>query len=179
MRHVHRGEAKRDKGCSRRAHRRDPGLLTVLGLLMCGVLGALVTCTPIRGYPGLERPKEEIALVTVASVEWLLTDPLPKVYEKRQEITVLNSLPAMAHSRTAVVPTPSLIRMVLIDVKKSARPISARAKKTPGTVCFRPIHDTAKPASAIIATQLARSPWRSSRAGHTNSTCLHPLASRP
>ena len=67
MRHVHRGEAKRDKGCSRRAHRRDPGWLPVLGLIVGGVLGALVACTPIRGYPGLERPKEEVALVTVAS----------------------------------------------------------------------------------------------------------------
>jgi hypothetical protein len=26
-----------------------------------------VACTPIKGYPGLERPKEEVALVTIAS----------------------------------------------------------------------------------------------------------------
>jgi hypothetical protein len=67
MHHRHRGEAKRDKGCSRRAHERDPGWLPVLGLLVGGVLGVLVACTPIRGYPGLERPKAEVALVTVAS----------------------------------------------------------------------------------------------------------------
>lgn len=46
---------------------RDRGLRPVLKLIMGGVLGALVACTPIRGYPGLERPKEEVALVTVAS----------------------------------------------------------------------------------------------------------------
>jgi hypothetical protein len=32
-----------------------------------GVLGALVACKPIQGYPGLERPKEEVALVPIAS----------------------------------------------------------------------------------------------------------------
>ena len=45
---------------------RDLRLLPALVLLVGGVLGALVACTPIRGYPGLERPKEEVALVTVA-----------------------------------------------------------------------------------------------------------------
>lgn len=38
-----------------------------LGLVVGGVLGSLVSCTPIKGYPGLERPKEQIALVAVAS----------------------------------------------------------------------------------------------------------------
>ena len=46
---------------------RAVGFPPVLGLLVGGVLGALVACTPIRGYSGLERPKEEVALVTVAS----------------------------------------------------------------------------------------------------------------
>jgi hypothetical protein len=45
----------------------DLRLLPALALLVGGVLGALVACTPIRGYPGLERPKEEVALVTAAS----------------------------------------------------------------------------------------------------------------
>jgi hypothetical protein len=45
----------------------DLRLLPALALLVGGVLGALVACTPIRGYPGLERPKEEVALVTLAS----------------------------------------------------------------------------------------------------------------
>ena len=67
MRPVHRGEIKREKKCARRAHVRGLGWLPALGLLVSGVLGALVACTPVRGYPGLERPKEEVALVTAAS----------------------------------------------------------------------------------------------------------------
>ena len=50
-----------------RAHGRSLRLLPALGLLVVGGLGALVACTPIRGYPGVERPKAEIALVTVTS----------------------------------------------------------------------------------------------------------------
>jgi len=50
-----------------REHGRDLRLLPAFALLVGGVLGALVACTPIKGYPGLERPKEEVALVTVAS----------------------------------------------------------------------------------------------------------------
>src|SRR5262249_10565369 len=67
MHSVHRGEAKRQKGSVRREHVRDLRLLTALVLLVGGVLGALVACKPIQGYPGLERPKEEVALVTIAS----------------------------------------------------------------------------------------------------------------
>ena len=50
-----------------RGHERDLRLLPALAVIMIGVLGALVACTPIKGYPGLERPKEEVALVTIAS----------------------------------------------------------------------------------------------------------------
>jgi hypothetical protein len=50
-----------------REHERGPRLLLALALLVDGVLGALVACKPIQGYPGLERPKEEVALVTIAS----------------------------------------------------------------------------------------------------------------
>jgi hypothetical protein len=50
-----------------REHGRDLRLLPALVLIVAAVLSALVACTPIRGYPGLERPKEEIALVTLAS----------------------------------------------------------------------------------------------------------------
>ena len=50
-----------------RARGRSVRLLPALGLLVIGGLGALVACTPIRGYPGVERPKAEIALVTVTS----------------------------------------------------------------------------------------------------------------
>jgi hypothetical protein len=50
-----------------REHVCDLRLLPALVLTMAGVLSTLVACTPIRGYPGLERPKEEIALVTVDS----------------------------------------------------------------------------------------------------------------
>jgi hypothetical protein len=50
-----------------REHERALRLLPALALLVGGVLGALVACTPIKGYPGLERPKEEVALVTIAS----------------------------------------------------------------------------------------------------------------
>ena len=67
MHPVHRGEAKREKGGTRRERVRDLGLLPALGLLVGGVLGALVACKPIQGYPGLERSKEEVVLVTIAS----------------------------------------------------------------------------------------------------------------
>lgn len=50
-----------------REHERALRLLPALALLVGGVLGALLACTPIKGYPGLERPKEEVALVTIAS----------------------------------------------------------------------------------------------------------------
>jgi hypothetical protein len=50
-----------------REHECDSRLLPALALLVGGVLGALVACKPIQGYPGLERPKEEVALVTIAS----------------------------------------------------------------------------------------------------------------
>ena len=50
-----------------REHERELRLLPALILLAGGVLGALVACNPIKGYPGLERPKEEVALVTIAS----------------------------------------------------------------------------------------------------------------
>jgi hypothetical protein len=50
-----------------REHERDLRLLPALALLVGGVLGALVACKPIQGYSGLERPKEEVALVTIAS----------------------------------------------------------------------------------------------------------------
>jgi hypothetical protein len=50
-----------------REHERDLRLLPALVLIVAGVLSALVACTPIKGYPGLERPKEEVALVTIAS----------------------------------------------------------------------------------------------------------------
>jgi hypothetical protein len=36
-------------------------------VLLVGVLGALGACTPIQGYPGRARPKDEVALMTVAS----------------------------------------------------------------------------------------------------------------
>ena len=50
-----------------REHERDRRLLPALALLVGGMLGALAACKPIQGYPGLERPKEEVALVTIAS----------------------------------------------------------------------------------------------------------------
>ena len=50
-----------------RGHECDLRLLPALALIVGGVLGALVACKPIQGYPGLERPKEEVALVTIAS----------------------------------------------------------------------------------------------------------------
>src|SRR5215831_18644065 len=67
MHSVRRGEAKRQKGGARRERMRNLHLLPVLALLVGGVLGALVACKPIQGYPGLELPKEEVALVTIAS----------------------------------------------------------------------------------------------------------------
>ena len=36
-------------------------------LVVGGLLGCLVSCAPIKGYTGQERPKEQIALVAVAS----------------------------------------------------------------------------------------------------------------
>jgi hypothetical protein len=36
-------------------------------VLLVGVLGALAACSPIQGYPGRARPKDEVALVNVAS----------------------------------------------------------------------------------------------------------------
>ena len=50
-----------------RERRRDLHLLSALVLILGGVLGAFVACTPLKGYPGLERPKEEIALVSISS----------------------------------------------------------------------------------------------------------------
>lgn len=41
--------------------------LLALGFVIGDVLGCLVSCTPIKGYHGVERPKEQIALVSVAS----------------------------------------------------------------------------------------------------------------
>jgi hypothetical protein len=67
MRSVHRGEAKDEEGYVMRKYERDLCLLPALALIVGGVLGALVACTPIQGYSGLERPKEEVALVTIAS----------------------------------------------------------------------------------------------------------------
>src|SRR5262249_38179865 len=67
MHPVRRGEAKYKEGYTMREHERDLRLLPALALLVGGVLGALVACKPIQGYPGLERPKEEVALVTIAS----------------------------------------------------------------------------------------------------------------
>jgi len=67
MRPVHRGEAKHEEGYAMWEHRGDLRLLPALVLLVGGILGALVACTPIQGYSGLERPKEEVALVTVAA----------------------------------------------------------------------------------------------------------------
>src|SRR2546428_4096869 len=67
MRPVHRGAAKHEEGYAMRGHERDLRLLPALALIVGGVLGALAACTPIQGYPGLERPKEEVVLVTIAS----------------------------------------------------------------------------------------------------------------
>ena len=50
-----------------REHECNLPMLPALALLVGGVLGAVVACKPIQGYPGLERPKEEVALVMVAS----------------------------------------------------------------------------------------------------------------
>jgi len=50
-----------------REHEYDLRLLPTLALLVGAVLGALMACTPTQGYPGLARPKEEVALVTIAS----------------------------------------------------------------------------------------------------------------
>src|SRR5215510_6721766 len=63
---VRRGEVKY-KAHVMREQEHDLCLLSALALLMGGVLGALVACTPIQGYSGLERPQEEVALVTIAS----------------------------------------------------------------------------------------------------------------
>jgi hypothetical protein len=67
MHSVRQGEAKYEEGYAMREYGRNLPMLPALALLVGGVLGALVACKPIQGYPGLERPKEEVALVTVAS----------------------------------------------------------------------------------------------------------------
>ena len=67
MRPIHKGEAKCEKRCVRRERVCGLSLLPALALLVGGVFGALVACKPIQGYPGVERPKEEVALVTTAS----------------------------------------------------------------------------------------------------------------
>ena len=38
-----------------------------LALVVGGMLGCLVSCAPVKGYTGLERPKEQIAVVAVSS----------------------------------------------------------------------------------------------------------------
>jgi hypothetical protein len=48
-------------------HTRNLRLLPALLLMLGGILGAGVACTPLKGYPGLERPKEEITLVSISS----------------------------------------------------------------------------------------------------------------
>jgi hypothetical protein len=180
-----------------REHEHALRLLPALALIVGGVLGALVACTPIQGYPGLERPKQEVALVTIASnhINRAVTDGREfgaagnrAVTDGRslglqgsgcsQAVTALSSLPVMANRLMVVGPTPSLIRTVLIGVKRSAKPLSARGRKTPRNACCRSIRNIAKPASAITATQLARSPCRSSQAKNTNSQCLHLSPSR-
>ena len=60
-------EAQYEEGYTMREHGRDLRLLPAFALLVSGVLGALVACKPIQGYPGLARPNEEVALVSVAS----------------------------------------------------------------------------------------------------------------
>src|SRR5262245_61478850 len=67
MHPVRRGEANYKEGYTMREHECDLRLLPALAVIVVGVLGALVACKPIQGYPGLERPKEEVALVTIAS----------------------------------------------------------------------------------------------------------------
>ena len=64
---VRRGEAKYKAGHAMREQGHGLCLLSALALLMGAVLGTLVACTPIQGYSGLERPQEEVALVTIAS----------------------------------------------------------------------------------------------------------------
>ncbi len=68
MRPVRGTEAQREEGGDEmREHTRDLRLIPALLLMLGGVLGACVACTPLKGYSGLERPKEEIALVSVSS----------------------------------------------------------------------------------------------------------------
>ena len=50
-----------------RGHTRNLRSLPALVLMLSGILSVCVACSPLKGYPGLERPKEEIALVSVAS----------------------------------------------------------------------------------------------------------------
>lgn len=67
MHPVHKGEAKYKKGYAMREHGYNFPMLPALALLAGGVLGAVVACKPLQGYPGQERPKEEVALVTIDS----------------------------------------------------------------------------------------------------------------
>jgi hypothetical protein len=60
-----------------REHRRDLRLLPALSLMLGGILGAGVACTPLKGYPGLERPsgsflsKERVGLGTSGTCRFL------------------------------------------------------------------------------------------------------------
>ena len=45
--------------------RPDMPLRLALGLVIGGMLGWLGSCTPIKGYSGVERPKEQVAVVSV------------------------------------------------------------------------------------------------------------------
>src|SRR2546430_7223675 len=79
-----------------------------------------------------------------------------------QAVTALSCLPVMANRLMVVGPTPSLIRTVLIGVKRSAKPISARGRKIPRNASSRPIRNTAEPVSGIIVIQPVRLSWHSS-----------------
>ena len=66
MHPVRRGEAKYKEDHAMREQEHDLCLLSALALIMGGMLSALVACTPVQGYSGLERPQAEVALVTIA-----------------------------------------------------------------------------------------------------------------